>query len=291
MQPISPAQNGIYRFAPWRAVMPQLTHQLPKYRRHRASGQAIVTLQGHDHYLGPWDSRASRLAYDRLVAEWLAGGRHLRSADSTLTVDQVLARYWLRAEQHYRRNGEPTGELQDIRYALRPLQAIYGATLARDFGPLALKSLRDRLIQQDLSRRVINQRIGIVKRVFRWAVSEELVPADVVHALSTVAGLQRGRTAAREMPPVQPVDESRVSATLPFLPPVVQAMVQFQRLTGCRPSEVCRARPCDVDRSTAVWQYRPGSHKTEHHDRARVILLGPQAQAILTPYLDRPAEA
>jgi hypothetical protein len=25
----------------------------PKYRKHKASGQAVVTLAGRDHYLGP----------------------------------------------------------------------------------------------------------------------------------------------------------------------------------------------------------------------------------------------
>jgi integrase len=68
-------------------------------------------------------------------------------------------------------------------------------------------------------------------------------------------------------------------------------MVRLQRLTGMRPGEVCIVRPCDVDRSGDVWSYRPESHKTEHHDRERVIYLGPRAQSILTPYLLRPADA
>ena len=32
---------------------------IPSYRRHRASGQAVVTLNGVDHYLGPWNTEAS----------------------------------------------------------------------------------------------------------------------------------------------------------------------------------------------------------------------------------------
>jgi hypothetical protein len=47
----------------------------PKYRKHKASGQAIVTLSGQDHYLGPHGTKASRLEYDRVIAEWIAGGR------------------------------------------------------------------------------------------------------------------------------------------------------------------------------------------------------------------------
>ena len=55
--------------------MPRLTAATPKYRHHRASGQAVVTIAGKDHYLGPWKSKASTVEYDRLIGEWLAAGR------------------------------------------------------------------------------------------------------------------------------------------------------------------------------------------------------------------------
>ena len=56
--------------------MPRLTLSLPKYRRHK-SGQAVVTLSGTDFYLGPWNSKVSRLEYDRIVGEWIQNGRQL----------------------------------------------------------------------------------------------------------------------------------------------------------------------------------------------------------------------
>ncbi len=40
--------------------MPRLTRTVPKYRKHRASGQAIVTLNGVDRYLGPHGTKASQ---------------------------------------------------------------------------------------------------------------------------------------------------------------------------------------------------------------------------------------
>ena len=40
--------------------MPRLTRANPKYRKHRASGQAVVTLDGRDRYLGPHGTNASR---------------------------------------------------------------------------------------------------------------------------------------------------------------------------------------------------------------------------------------
>ena len=131
----------------------------------------------------------------------------------------------------------------------------------------------------------------IVTRCFKWGASEELIPASVYHGLTAVEGLRKGRTAAREPAPVQPVEEALVEATLPHMPAIVADMVRFQRLTGCRPGEVCQLRPMDLDRSGEVWQYRPASHKTEHHGRERIIFIGPQAQAIILPYLQRDAAA
>ena len=37
------------------------------------------------------------------------------------------------------------------------------------------------------------------------------------------------------------------------------------------------------------WCYHPANHKTEHHNKSRLILLGPQARAIVEPWL-RPSD-
>jgi integrase len=72
---------------------------------------------------------------------------------------------------------------------------------------------------------------------------------------------------------------------------VVADMVRFQQLTGARPGEVCQIRPRDVDRSGEVWEYRPASHKTQHHGRQRIIYVGPRAQDVLRSYLLRSADS
>ena len=56
--------------------MPRLSARLPKYRRH-SKGYAFVELSGQRHYLGRYGSKASKVEYDRLMAEWLSGGRQL----------------------------------------------------------------------------------------------------------------------------------------------------------------------------------------------------------------------
>jgi integrase len=226
------------------------------------------------------------------LLEWEVEGRPttVLPPANEITITELLAAYWKFAETHYRKNGEPTGELNNVRHALIPLRALYGDTAVRDFGPLALKALQREMIRQNLSRRVINSRIGKIKRVFRWSVSEQLAPPSLCHALATVMGLQQGRTEARETQPVRPVENHVVDASIPYLPPIVADMVRFQRLTGCRPSEVCLLRPCDLDRSGDVWSYRPALHKNEHHGKERVIFVGPQAQQILLRYLLRDAQ-
>jgi hypothetical protein len=42
---------------------------VPGVRRHKPSGQAVVTLSGHDFYCGPFGSKTAIAQYDRLVAE------------------------------------------------------------------------------------------------------------------------------------------------------------------------------------------------------------------------------
>ena len=50
-------------------------------------------------------------------------------------------------------------------------------------------------------------------------------------------------------------------------------------------------RAADIDMNgtevagVRLWVYRPAEHKTEHHDRDRVIFLGPKAQAAIRPWL------
>ena len=273
--------------------MPKLNSSLPKYQRHRASGQAVVTLYGKDFYLGPHGSKASKAEYDRLVGEWIAAGRPSRppSQTSDITVVELAAAYKRFAQGYYQKNGEPTETVHQVNRASTLVCEKYGRTPATEFGPLAFQAFQADLIGRDLCRKTVNHLASTVRRMFRWGVTKELVPVTVYQALLAVPNVPKGRTAARESPPVRPVEDSVVEATLPKLPAVVADMVRFQRLTGARPGEVCQLRPMDIDRSQEVWRYRPASHKTEHHDKQRVIFIGPKAQDVLRPYLLRSADA
>jgi integrase len=145
--------------------------------------------------------------------------------------------------------------------------------------------------EKALSRSVINRRIGRIVRMFKWGVSEEIVPESVWRALTTVRGLEKGRTAVKERPPVAPVAAEVVLATLPHLLPPVRALAELQLHTGMRPGEVCQMRGCDLDTTSDIWLYRPVHHKTRHRGKARVVALGPKAQAVIKPFLKLETQA
>jgi integrase len=283
--------------------MPTPGSKPPAYRLHckkhavtHPPGRAIVKLRGKVHYLGQYGSRESWAEYHRLIAVYLAEQNEPpRLPAEEFTITNLVAAWRRHAVIHYSKDGQQTGEVGNFDEACKPLVFKFRELLASDFGPLKLQEVRELMVNgwtnengkviAGLSRGVVNSRTNRIRRIFKWAISQELCPASVLEALKSVAPLLEGRSNAREMPPVLPVRDCDVEATLPFLPEVVADMVRFQRLTACRPGEVRSLRGIDIDRSSDPWAYRPRRHKTQHFGRERLILIGPRAQQILLPYL------
>jgi integrase len=276
---------------------------IPTYRLHKQSGQAVVTLPDglggrRDILLGKYDTTESRAEYARVLAEWEANGRQppSRQAPADLTVAELIERFWKWSEGYYRHaDGTPTSEVDALRYSLRPLNYLHGPSPARDFGPAGLKAVRELLVkgydhprygpQAALCRTEVNKRVKHVRRLFKWAVAEGLVPAAVLWALQAVAPLKAGRSEARESKRVLPVARAVVEDTLPVLPPLLADMVRLQLETGMRPGELVIMRAIDIDRAGPVWLYRPAAHKTQHHGHERVIPIGPRGQEIIKRHL------
>lgn len=275
--------------------MPRLNGKVPSYRLHRVSGQAIVTLNGRDHYLGPHGTETSKREYDRLVAEWLANGRQapqVACQAPALSINYLVRDFWNHAKTYYRRpDGSPTSELHTFKQVLRVLRRLYEDKPVTDFGPLTLKALREHLVAKNWSRTYINAQVSRIKSMFRWGVENERVPASVHQALLAVKGLTQGRCEAKENDRVQPAPEHLIAAIQPYVSPQVWTLVQLQLLTGARPSELLKLRRLDLKVDGELWVVEPEQHKTAHHGFAKKIYFGPQAQALLTPFLsDRPVD-
>ena len=267
--------------------------RVPSYRHHRPSGQAVVTIDGKDHYLGKWNTKTSRREYERLIGEWLANGRRLTpdSQKADFRVCELLKAYLDFAKGYYLDDGRPGKEYVCMKHASTPLLDCYSRTPVIEFGPLALKAVRQRWVDAGLTRKHINMRVNRIRRIFKWGVENELVPSSILHAIQAVAPLKRGRTTAPESEPVRPVPDEHVDAVLPKVSRQVAAMIELQRLSGMRPGEVVIMRPCDVDRSGKVWVYAPVDHKSAYRGHERHVYLGPKAQEVLAPWLLRAPEA
>ena len=265
---------------------------VPSYRLHKQSGQAVVTLRDalsgrrHDVLLGPHGSPASRAEYARVVGEWEACGRRLAapSADaSDVTVNELILAFLTYADDHYSEEGR---EVVQFKLSLRPLRELYGPTPACRFGPKAVKAVRQAMIDSGLCRNVVNRRVGRIKTLFKWATEEELIPGDVYGALRAVRGVAPNAPGVRQTAPVAPAFWEDVLPALPFCPPPVAAMLELQWLAGMRSGEVRRVRTMDLDRGDpAAWTYRPGSdagphgaHKNAWRGQDRVVSLGPQVR-------------
>lgn len=285
--------------------MPKLSaNSVPSYRRHQQSGQAIVSLNGKDFLLGAHGTAASKAEYRRRIAEWVANDRRIPQLGTNLSIAELIVAYKKHAEAYYRKpDGTPTSSIHNIRDALRLLRLLYGATPAADFGPLKLKANREAMLHPSLStggaaalshrwcRTNINKHIGTIRRMFRWGVENELVPASVYQGLMAVTGLKAGRCDARETEPVKPVPEAYVDAVLPYVSSQVKTLIELALFTGARPGELCSMRTGDIDTSEKVWIYRPREHKTRHHGHIREIRIGPKAQRVLRPFLKPELEA
>lgn len=263
--------------------------RIPQYCHHKARNLARVTIDGKDHYLGTYNSAESKELYRQLIAEWLDRQQEERQQiDAEVRMCQLMARFIQHCQDYYRKDGKLTREYGCISEALRVLREDHELDRVDRFGPKALKAVQQRMVGQGWSRKYINKQIGRIVRMLKWGVGEQLVRPGTWHALQAVEGLKKGRTTAPDYDPVEPVSDAVVDATLPHLSEIVADMVRVQRLSGCRPGEVCMLRPQDIDRSQDVWRFKFDKHKMEHRGKQRVIWFGPKAQAVLGKYLDRP---
>lgn len=264
------------------------SQRIPKLCKHKASGRGVVRIAGRDVYLGKYGTRECKAEYDRVIAQWLAEGRPTTSTPEAdaITVDELIAAWWPVLERRYS-GPRSAATLVKHREALRVLHDLFGRELALDFGPKKLTKYRDALLGAGrLCRKETNRRVQMVRRLIEWGVSEELLPPEAAHALSCVKHLVRG-DGGRDSRKIKAVPWEDVEPILPHVSREVAALIRLQWHCGARSGELVGIRPADIDRSDDVWRCVLERHKTEHHDRERVILFGPRAQEVLRPFLDR----
>jgi integrase len=113
-----------------------------------------------------------------------------------------------------------------FKYAVGYLVELYGDIAVNEFSPKKLKVVRSQMIKVGtLCRSTINKYVGKLRRIFTWGVGEEVVQSTVSDALKAVKDLRKGEDGTFDHLEREAVPEWVIAATLPFLPPVVAAMV------------------------------------------------------------------
>lgn len=266
--------------------MPRRRNPVPSYLHHKSTNRAYIILPPKRFvYLGEYGSAESKAKYAVIVADLQRGKPDLPPPVSALPRVKAdgLTVAGLAEAFDGQLSGYSASETRYYRSALELLVVAAGDGLAADFGPRLLAEVREAMVAKGWTREHVNAQVRRVRSAFRWGESLELVPAGKWFQLRSLPGLKKGKTQAPEQTKKRTVSDDVVEATLPHLSPTVAAMVRFQRLTGCRPQDVCRLNAAEIDRTGVVWVFRPNRHKGDWRGLSREVYIGPQAQAVIAP--------
>lgn len=288
--------------------------QVPTMRHDKERDRAYVRIDGVRHRLGKWGSDKAQVSYDALIASWLASGRVNTdgataakpaqakpapppSSSGVLTVADLLA-LWM---EDIATNGKgiESSSYGSARAAGRAMFA-YLTLPVDDFGPKVFKQvMRDYAktpvvtrkllkdgtvinVERPRTRKYVNSVMVRIRKMFQWAVTEEMIDAAKAWRLQSVPLLEYGDPHAKESEDRQPAKQEVVQATLGALTRECAALIEVLSLTGCRPSEVCRMTMDQIyDRDKKVWRYVPRRHKNSWRGKIRHVAIGPRCQKII----------
>src|SRR5262245_56989999 len=272
--------------------MPRRRKPFPTPRQHK--GAAVVDVYDgslrRTLTLGPWGSDQAQEEYERLLTRLRVGKPAIEqpgTGPTDMTIAEALIRYTDHIEIYYRNpDGTPTGTADDIKITLDYLLRLFANLPLCEFDIRCFKSVRQALIDDGRVRNQVNRRASMVRSFIRWCVEEELpVAPGVLEKLRAAKALAPGRDGVPEGEPREPANPAHVEKVLSLLPPMVAAALQVVRLTGARPSEILKLKPCEIDRSSDPWELTPTRHKSSWRGKSRIIYLGPEAQTVLAPWL------
>ncbi|GMW03863.1 MAG: hypothetical protein AMXMBFR84_49970 [Candidatus Hydrogenedentota bacterium] len=182
--------------------MPRHKNKVPSLLRNQSAsdkaeglpGRAFCVVNGRSYYFGRYGSEEADAAYHTFIAEYIAAGYRVPTPVEEVTIAELCAAYWIHARAYY--NSE--GEKFMIQGALKSLDDQYGHEPVVKFSPLKVEVLLNKSIESGLSRTGVNHRLNRIKRLFKWGIAKDMVPADLYIRVQAVPGLRRGRSAAKE---------------------------------------------------------------------------------------------
>ena len=278
--------------------MPKLLNRPPQYKQ--CGKYAVVYIDGKRVFLGLYGSQESNIAYARALAERASPSLTPPRGEKDVTVKELAVAFLDHAKATLQKPNYTHHKIVVVEFLMK----LYGdGILVDDFKPSCLKLVRQALItalnkrgEPRFCRRQINEYVCRIVRIFQWGVEEGVVHSDTAAVLKAVKPLPEGYAGTFDHEEREDIADSIIKATLPFMPPTLQAMVKLQRLTGCRPSEIFKMTVGQIDRHSdpELWLYRLSQHKTKQKiKRKKIIPLSKIEQELIAPYLvgKKPTEA
>ena len=217
----------------------------PQMRIHKATGHARCRFQGREYWFGRAGTPEAEERYRAFLKRWAEAQDSPPPPPPTkgvLTFAGALAPYLAEI-----RGDATTAKLRTnslwwrARSMAGEVEHLAGVRLA-DFGPKMMTAWLTRVGAKTITRggqQVPRTRTHVrelateLLRLFEWAVREELLPPEKLVSLRTVP-VKAGRSPEAR----KPVPDADVSATLPYLPPALAAVVAICRHSAARPGEV-----------------------------------------------------
>lgn len=260
--------------------------KLPGEKRRR---QVPLKAPGAKHTLTI--DRPRKMAEDAAARYWEEHTRQARRHEPLgATVADLCAAWAEHCRDYYRGSSTAVNAVIDVRM----FRDLFGSAAVSELTHADMLRLRDALVRSGVSRTTVNARLWRVKYMLSWALDEALISAAAKAELTQVKGVRRGRSAAPERPPVRPVDDATVAATVARMMPSTADMVRVHRLTGMRPCEICAMSWEQIDTGRTPWVYRVPKEANKNDwrgelGRPRVVCIGPKARAILERHRGRGA--
>jgi len=271
--------------------------RLPSYRLHKPSGQARVRWMGKELWFGPYDAPESRQRFAEFLKKVVSGtllnvdlmprraAKVFQPTTAGISVNELCVAFLRHAQQHYRKGDELTDEYDCFVSAIAPLKELFGMLPVEQFGPCALKAVRQKMVEKGWCRRYVNRSVTRIRQIFKFGVENEFVEPAVLQKLQAVAPLLAGRTEAPDHPAREAVPQEHIDAVKKKVSARCRDLIDLQLLTGARPGELLKLTGEMVDRSGEVWTAELREHKTKHKGKVRKLVFGPQAQLILRRHL------
>jgi integrase len=213
-----------------------------------------------------------------LLASQLAG------AITGPTLRQAFETFLTHARTYYRLpSGKLSSEPRCYEFSFKQLLDLYADLPANSLRRPHVVAARQRMIDAKISRRVINQSVGRIKRAVRWLCESGHLGDEVYNSISIVRGLPAYRSPAPELLPVSSVPEDSFFATIPYLSDPWRSIALLQWYSGMRPGDACGIKLSYLDTTSSECWIADfmREHKMGYRGKSHQVAVGPKGIDVL----------